>query len=134
VAVPREAQELVQFAIDNGSVRVALLSAQIAQGDAASRQPTLGMTWNDLVSLMRMEREAALATATPPSVLGPGAFALEATRNAATQAVAGLTQTVVAATRQAQQTQTPGAVSKTPEPTPTPLSGAQAAVTPTPKH
>jgi hypothetical protein len=126
VAVPREAQELVQFAIDNGSVRVALLSAQIRGGDPALRQPTLGMTWNDLVSLMRMEREAALATATPPSILGPGAYALEATRNAATQAVVSLTQTAAQATQQAGQTQTPGGVFKTPEPTPT--------ATPTAKH
>ncbi len=27
IAIPREAQELLQFAIDNGMVRVALLSA-----------------------------------------------------------------------------------------------------------
>jgi hypothetical protein len=86
VAVPREAQELMQFAIDNGNVRVALLSAQVAT-DATERQPSLGMTWNDLVSLMRMDRDAALATAMPGEVMGPGAYAIEATRAVQTQAV-----------------------------------------------
>ena len=126
VAVPREAQELVQFAIDNGSVRVALLSAQIMSSDPATRKPTLGMTWNDLVSLMRMEREAALATATPANVLGPGAYALEATRNAATQAVVEITETAVQATAQVEQTQTPGMTERTPQ--------SAATATPTAKH
>jgi hypothetical protein len=86
VAIPREAQELLEFAIDNGTVRVALLSAQIAEHSASSKTPSLGMTWNDLVSLVRMQRDAALATGLPADVYGPGAFAVEATRNAATQA------------------------------------------------
>ncbi len=86
VAVPREAQELMQFAIDNGNVRVSLLSAQVS-GDASERHPSLGMTWNDLVSLMRMDRDAALATAMPGEVMGPGAYAIEATRAVQTQAV-----------------------------------------------
>ena len=85
VAIPREAQELLEFAIDNGTVRVALLSAQIADHSDADL-PSLGMTWNDLVALVRMEREAALATGLPTNVYGPGAFAVEATRSAATQA------------------------------------------------
>ncbi|MCC6191672.1 MAG: hypothetical protein IT318_21805 [Anaerolineales bacterium] len=85
VAIPREAQELLEFAIDNGTVRVALLSAQIADhSDGAA--PSLGMTWNDLVALVRMEREAALAAGLPTDVFGPGAYAVEATRSAATQA------------------------------------------------
>jgi hypothetical protein len=84
VAVPREAQELMQFAIDNGNVRVSLLSAQVS-ADAPERQPSLGMTWNDLVSLMRMDRDAALATMTPANVMGPGAYAIEATRVMQTQ-------------------------------------------------
>jgi hypothetical protein len=86
VAVPREAQELMQFAIDNGNVRVSLLSAQVS-ADAPGRQPSLGMTWNDLVSLMRMDRDAALATAMPGDVIGPGAYAIEATRAVQTRAV-----------------------------------------------
>lgn len=85
VAIPREAQELLEFAIDNGTVRVALLSAQISDhSDGAA--PSLGMTWNDLVALVRMEREAVLAAGLPTNVFGPGAYAVEATRSAATQA------------------------------------------------
>ncbi len=90
VAIPREAQELLEFAIDNGTVRVALLSARLNGDDLASRSPSLGMTWNDLVSLVRMEREAALAQGLPAEVIGPGAFAVEATRSAATQAAVQL--------------------------------------------
>jgi len=85
VAIPREAQELLQFAIDNGTVRVALLSAQLADHSTADG-PSLGMTWNDLVALVRMQRAAALATGLPTDVYGPGAYAVEATLNAATQA------------------------------------------------
>jgi hypothetical protein len=86
VAIPREAQELLEFAIDNGTVRVALLSAQTLDHSAGTETPSLGMTWNDLVALVRMQRDAALATGLPTYVLGPGAFAVEATRSAATQA------------------------------------------------
>ncbi len=78
VAVPREAQELLQFAIDNGVVRVSVLSAAVQPGD--THQPTLGMTWNDLVALMKMDRQAALANGLPDKVIGPGAAAIEATR------------------------------------------------------
>ena len=45
------------------------------------------MTWNDLVSLMRMDRDAALATAMPANVMGPGAYAIDATRVMQTQVV-----------------------------------------------
>jgi len=87
VAVPRAAQELLEFAIDNGQVRVALLSARL-DGDtsAGAHRPTLGMTWNDLVALIRMERERSLASGLPAEVIGPGAYAVEATRSVATQA------------------------------------------------
>jgi len=82
VAIPREAQELLQFAIDNGSVRVAVLSAKVTETTSGDHKPTLGMTWNDLVSLVRMDRDAVLATGVPANVMGPGANAIEATRNA----------------------------------------------------
>lgn len=98
VAIPREAQELLQFSIDNGTVRVALLSAQLGELQPGERQPTLGMTWNDLVSLVRMERDESLAQGLPTQVIGPGAYAVEATRNAATQAVIALTSTAIAGT------------------------------------
>lgn len=94
VAVPREAQELIQFAMDNGVVRVSVLSAEATSNGAVS----MGMTWNDLVALVRMEREEALAGGLPTNVIGPGAFAIEATRNAATQAVLSQTLTAVAPT------------------------------------
>jgi len=60
VAIPREAQELLQFAIDNGSVRVAVLSAKVSETTSGDHKATLGMTWNDLVSLVRMDRDEAL--------------------------------------------------------------------------
>lgn len=87
IAIPREAQELLGFAIDNGTVRVALLSAALPTEPHAQRQPTLGMTWNDLVALVRMEREAFLAEGLPNELIGPGAFAIEATRAAAQAAL-----------------------------------------------
>jgi len=116
LAIPREAQELLQFAIDNGTVRVALLSAQADIANAEARQPTLGMTWNDLVSLMRMDRDESLAQGMPTQVIGPGAYAIEATRNAATQAVVELTR---------------AAGTNTPEPFAT---GVEPTATATPKH
>lgn len=115
VAIPREAQELLQFAIDNGVVRISVLSAEA--GPHGNNPSSLGMTWNDLVALVRMDREAALATGLPTDVLGPGAYAVEATRNAATQAVAEQTQS---------------ASTSTPTPTqPAPTPGGT--LTPTPK-
>lgn len=95
VAVPREAQELIQFAMDNGVVRVSVLSAEVASDENAV---SMGMTWNDLVALVRMEREEALSVGLPADVIGPGAFAIEATRNAATQAVLNQTLTAIAPT------------------------------------
>jgi hypothetical protein len=77
VAVPRQAQEVVQFAIDNGVVRVSVLSAAVQPGD--THQPTLGMTWNDLVALMSMDRQQALANGLPTEMYGPGAAAIQAT-------------------------------------------------------
>jgi hypothetical protein len=91
VAVAREAQELLGFAIDNGTVRVSLLSAEASLDEGGERRPTLGMTWNDLVALVRMERDGALAAGLPTQVIGPGAFAVEATRAAATQTAMTLT-------------------------------------------
>ena len=80
VAIPREAQELLEFAIDNGTVRVALLSAQLDNHPNAAVAPSLGMTWNDLVALVRMQRGLHSATGLPTDVMGPGAFAVEGQR------------------------------------------------------
>jgi Flp pilus assembly protein CpaB len=72
VLVPRQSQELLQFAIDNGSVRVSLLSAQVQQG-ADTREPSLGVVYNDLVALIELDRARAVDQGLPSQVLGPGA-------------------------------------------------------------
>ena len=74
LAVPRDAQEVVQFALDTGVVRVSLLSAN-ARADGTQvgdRRPTLGMTWNDLVALLEMERQQRLDAGLPSSITGAG--------------------------------------------------------------
>jgi hypothetical protein len=48
------------------------------------------MTWNDLVALMKMDREAALANGLPEEVIGPGAAAIEATRQPVAPEAAGV--------------------------------------------
>lgn len=116
LAIPREAQEVVQFAVINGEIRVALVSPNAEA--AVVREPTLGMTWDDLVALVRMERDAALATAAPQTVLGPGAFAVESTRAALGATAQGLTAT--AATAGATPVATAGPAGATPAPSTTP--------------
>ncbi len=108
VAIPRDAQELVQFAIDNGTVRVSVLSATLGETSPGTRRPTLGMTWNDLVAIVRMERDEVLAQGLPTEVIGPGAYAIESTRSAATAGVATATPMP--------PTQTPIALTPTPTP------------------
>lgn len=74
LAVPRDAQEVVQFALDTGVVRVSLLSAN-ARADGTQigdRRPTLGMTWNDLVALLEMERQQRLDAGLPSAITGAG--------------------------------------------------------------
>ncbi|MBL8094775.1 MAG: hypothetical protein JNL73_11455 [Anaerolineales bacterium] len=74
LAVPRDAQEVVQFALDTGVVRVSLLSAN-ARADGTrtgERRPTLGMTWNDLVALLEMERDQRLQAGLPTEITGAG--------------------------------------------------------------
>ncbi len=74
VAVPSEAIELLQFAIDNGTVRIAVLPLTAADGP---RQPTMGMVWNDWVAFLEQERAAALSQG-QPALPGPGAAELRA--------------------------------------------------------
>lgn len=88
VAVPVEAQEVVQFGAVNGALRVSILSPGKDWSTEAPRKPTLGMAWDDLVALIRMDRERVLATQFPnpndvnnATLVGPGASAIEATRN-----------------------------------------------------
>jgi len=109
LAVPRDAQEVVQFALDTGIVRVSLLSAN-ARADgtrAGDRRPTLGMTWNDLVALLEMEREQRLAAGLPDQITGAGQD-LWRQQDLAAQAAAAV----------AQATATP-LPTLTPSPTPT---------------
>ncbi len=76
LAIPRDAQEVLQFGLQNGLVRVALLSSVVrAEGtQAGARRPTLGMTWDDLMAMIALERQQRLAAGTlPDPVSGPGA-------------------------------------------------------------
>lgn len=84
VTIPRDAEELVHFGIVNGSIRIALLAPgnDWSAESGAPHTPTLGMSWDDFVALVRMDRASALATAFPTDVEGPGASAIEATLNA----------------------------------------------------
>ncbi len=78
VLIPRDAQEIVQFAADNGSLRVTQLAAVLNSETTpvGTRHPSLGMTWNDLVALLDLEREARLRDGPPADVFGPGATAI----------------------------------------------------------
>ena len=80
VAVPAEAIELLQFAIDNGTVRIAVLPLTAAQD--GPRQPTMGMVWNDWVAFLEQDRAAALSQG-QPAVPGPGAAETGANENGA---------------------------------------------------
>ena len=83
VAVPRDAQEIVHFALVNGSIHVALLSPRNDnEAEAGKRIPTLGMSWDDMVALFRLERDAALEDGLPEVLRGPGAAAVKATMDA----------------------------------------------------
>ena len=76
VAVPREQEEMLHYVITTGEYRVALLSPNASRED----DPTLGMTWDDLVAFFWAERETALEAITGTTrLLGPGAAAIVAT-------------------------------------------------------
>jgi Flp pilus assembly protein CpaB len=74
IQIPRDAQEVVQFALAAGTVRVTLLSALVpANGtEPGQRRPSFGMTWNDLVALLEAEREQRLAEGLPNPATGAG--------------------------------------------------------------
>lgn len=57
VRVPRESVELLTFAMDNGKVHLSLLSPKMAQSETDN--PTLGMSWNDVITWMMEERRRA---------------------------------------------------------------------------
>ncbi len=64
VSVPRDSAELLNFGIDNGKVHVMLLPVQEGQTEfvAQKNDPTLGVSWNDVLAFMIQEREALAAT------------------------------------------------------------------------
>lgn len=57
VRVPRESVELLTFAMDNGRLHVSLLSPRLALSD--SNEPTQGVSWNDVILWMTLERRRA---------------------------------------------------------------------------
>jgi len=76
VAAPREQEEMLHYVITTGEYRVALLSPNASRED----DPTLGMTWDDLVAFFWAERETALEAITGTTrLLGPGAAAIVVT-------------------------------------------------------
>ena len=71
VNIPRAAQEMIAFALDNGIVRISVLPPSAAGGDV--RAPTLGMAYSDYVALFTLDRERLVQEGLPEQVLGPGA-------------------------------------------------------------
>lgn len=63
VSVPRDSAELLNFGIDNGKVHVMLLAVQEGQTEfvANKNDPTLGVSWNDVLAFMIKERQELAA-------------------------------------------------------------------------
>lgn len=63
VSIPRDSAELLNFGIDNGRVHVLLLPVQEAQTEFAAHKedPTLGVSWNDVLAFMIQERQELTA-------------------------------------------------------------------------
>ncbi len=74
VSIPRESAELLNFGIDNGKVHVLLLPLQEAQTEFVAQKddPTLGVSWNDVLAFMIQERQE-LAAALNSSTANNGA-------------------------------------------------------------
>ncbi len=67
VSVPRASEELLKFGLDNGKVNIVLLPLQTGEAASASnaQDPTLGISWNDILAFLIQERtQAVSATAT----------------------------------------------------------------------
>jgi hypothetical protein len=121
VAVPREQEEMLHYAVTTGEYRVALLSPNAPQED----DPTLGMTWDDLVAFFWAERQAALDAITDTTrLLGPGAAAIVATPQGTPLATPAITPTAAITDGMG----VPGGVLATPAP----VEGAELAPTPGP--
>lgn len=63
VSIPRTSAELLNFGIDNGKVHVLLLPVQEGQTEFAAQKndPTLGVSWNDVLAFMIQERQQLAA-------------------------------------------------------------------------
>ncbi len=112
IQIPRDAQEVVQFALEAGTVRVTLLSALVpANGtEPGQRRPSFGMTWNDLVALLEAEREQRLAEGLPNPATGAGMGLAGGAADDVADSVPRPSPTTTPATTSA---------APTPEPTPT---------------
>jgi len=119
VAVPRKQEEMLHYVVTTGEYRVALLSPNASRED----DPTLGMTWDDLVAFFWAEREAALEAITGTTrLLGPGAAAIVATPQGTPFPTPVISPTAVIT----DGAEMPGGA------TPTPAAGAEFAPTPGP--
>ena len=58
VVIPAGAVEMLHFAVENGSIRISLLSPNAPT--PGERGPTLGMTWEDLAAFFEAERREVL--------------------------------------------------------------------------
>jgi len=65
VLVPRESVELLTFAIDNGVIRLALLS--VLAGQEEEQEPTMGVAWNDVLAFIVRERRKAMGLVPEPT-------------------------------------------------------------------
>jgi len=71
VAVPQDAQEMLAFAIDNGTVRIALVSPLALRQHNPGISSTLGLTWEDLEAYIRAERLRALGLTITGTLAAP---------------------------------------------------------------
>jgi hypothetical protein len=123
VSIPRGSEELVKFGLDNGKVNVVLFPLQPAEGANANnvQDPTLGISWNDVLAFLIEERTQALKAAASASASNSSANGSAATQSAPTSAVTPTT-VVRAATPTTAQTGS----------TPTPSGAVAGAFTPPP--
>lgn len=127
VSVPRDSAELLNFGIDNGKVHVMLLPVQEGQSEfvAQKNDPTLGVSWNDVLAFMfneRQELRAALsiAAANNGAPSGVNASAANTNSNNNSSNAAPTTNPTVAPTN----VKTP-----TPQPTATQVAGLRVPAT-----
>lgn len=69
VSIPRASAELLNFGIDNGKVHVILLPIEESRSEFVAHrdEPTLGVSWNDVLTLMIQERQQLTAALALPT-------------------------------------------------------------------